>query len=36
MDIDPQKKTWSNFTKLTTYTFIVIVIILALMAVFLI
>jgi hypothetical protein len=35
MDIDPQKKTWSNFTKLTTYAFIAIVIILALMAVFL-
>ena len=36
MDIDPQRKTWSNFIKLTTYTFIVIVIILALMVVFLI
>ena len=35
MDIDPQKKTWSIFLKLTTYTFIAIVIILALMAVFL-
>ena len=35
MDIDPQKKTWSNFLKLTTYIFIAIVIILALMAVFL-
>ncbi len=36
MDIGPQKKTWFNFIKLTTYSFIVIVIILALMAVFLI
>jgi hypothetical protein len=36
MEIDPQKKTWSNFIKLTTYTFIIIVIILVLMAVFLI
>jgi hypothetical protein len=36
MDIDPQKKTWTNFIKLTTYSLIVIVIILALMAVFLI
>ena len=36
MDIDPQKKTWTNFIKLTTYSLIVIVIILALMAIFLI
>jgi hypothetical protein len=36
MDIDPQKKTWTNFIKLTTYSLIVVVIILALMAVFLI
>ena len=35
MDIDPQKKTWSNFMKLTTYTFIAIVVILVLMAIFL-
>ena len=35
MDIDPQKKTWSNFMKLTTYTSVAIVIILALMAIFL-
>ena len=36
MDIDPQKKTWSNFLKLTTYTSVVIVVVLVLMAVFLI
>jgi preprotein translocase subunit SecE len=35
MDIDPQKKTWSNFIKLTTYTSVVIVIILVFMAIFL-
>ena len=35
MDIDPQKKTWSNFMKLTTYTSVAIVIILALMVIFL-
>ena len=35
MDFDPQRKTWSNFVKLTTYTSIAIVIILALMAIFL-
>jgi len=35
MEINSQKKTWSNFIKLTTYTSVVIVIILALMAIFL-
>jgi hypothetical protein len=35
MDIDPQKKTWSNFIKLTTYSSIAIVVALVLMAVFL-
>jgi hypothetical protein len=35
MDIDPQKKTWSNFMKLTTYTSVVIVVVLVLMAIFL-
>ena len=35
MDIDPQKKTWSNFMKLTTYTSIAIIAVLALMAIFL-
>ena len=35
MDIDPQKKTWSSFIKLTTYTSFAIVIILVLMAIFL-
>ena len=35
MDIDPQKKTLSNFMKLTTYTSVVIVVILVLMAFFL-
>ena len=35
MDIDPQKKTWSNFMKFTTYTSVAIVVVLALMAIFL-
>jgi hypothetical protein len=35
MDIDPQKKTWSSFIKLTIYTSVAIVIILVLMAIFL-
>jgi hypothetical protein len=35
MDIDPQRKTWSNFIKLTTYSSVVIVIILFLIAIFL-
>ena len=35
MDIDPQKKTWSSFIKLTTYTSVAIVIIFVLMAIFL-
>ena len=35
MDIDPQKKNWSSFIKLTTYTSVAIVIILVLMAIFL-
>lgn len=36
MDIDPQKKTWSNFIKLTTYATIAIVLVLVFMAIFLI
>ena len=35
MEIDSQKKNWSNFIKLTTYISVAIVIILALMAIFL-
>jgi hypothetical protein len=35
MDIDPQRKTWSNFIKLTIYISVLVVIILALMALFL-
>jgi len=35
MDIDPQKKTWSNFMKITTYTSVAIVAVLVLMAIFL-
>jgi len=35
MDINSQKKTWSNFIKLTTYTSLAIVVVLALMAIFL-
>jgi hypothetical protein len=35
MDIDPQRKTWSNFMKLTTYTSVAIVVVLVLMAIFL-
>ena len=35
MDIDPQKKTWSNFMKLTTYTSVAIVAVLALITIFL-
>jgi hypothetical protein len=35
MDIDPQKKTWSNFKKLTIYISVAIVVILVLMASFL-
>jgi len=35
MDIDPQRKNWSNFIKLTTYASVTIVVILALMAIFL-
>jgi hypothetical protein len=35
MDINPQKKTWSNFIKLTTYTSVAIIVILVLMAIFL-
>ena len=35
MNIDPQKKTWSNFMKLTTYTSVAIVVVLVLMAIFL-
>ena len=35
VNIDPQKKTWTNFVKLTTYTSVAIVVVLALMAIFL-
>jgi hypothetical protein len=35
MNIDPQKKTWSNFTKLTTYITAAIVVVMVLMAIFL-
>jgi hypothetical protein len=35
MEINSQKKTWSNFIKLTTYTLVAIVTILVLMAIFL-
>ena len=35
VNIDPQKKTWTNFMKLTTYTSVAIVVVLALMAIFL-
>jgi hypothetical protein len=35
MDIDLQKKTWSNFIKLTIYTSVAIVVALVLMAIFL-
>jgi hypothetical protein len=35
MDIDPQRKTWSNFMKLTTYVSVAIAVVLALMAIFL-
>ena len=35
MDIDPQRKTWSNFVKLTIFTSVVILVILVLMVIFL-
>jgi hypothetical protein len=35
MDIDPQRKTWLNFIKLTTYTSIALVVVIVLMAIFL-
>jgi hypothetical protein len=35
MDIDPQRKTWSNFIKLTTYSAVAIIVVLVLMAIFL-
>ncbi len=35
MDIDSQRKTWSNFTKLTIYSSVAIVVVLVLMAIFL-
>jgi preprotein translocase subunit SecE len=35
MDIDPQRKTWSNFKKLTIYSFVVIAVVLVVMAIFL-
>jgi hypothetical protein len=35
MDVDPQRKTWSNFKKVTTYSSVVIAAALALMAIFL-
>jgi hypothetical protein len=35
MDIDPQRKTWSNFIKLTIYSTVAIVVVLVLMAIYL-
>jgi hypothetical protein len=35
MDIDPQRKTWSNFIKITIYASLGIVVILILMVIFL-
>jgi hypothetical protein len=35
MDVEPQRKTWSNFIKLTTYISVAIVVVLVLMAIFL-
>jgi hypothetical protein len=35
MDIDPQRKTWSNFIKLITYTSVAIVVVLGLITIFL-
>jgi hypothetical protein len=35
MDIDPQRKTWSNFIKLTTYILVAIALVLFFMALFL-
>jgi membrane protein required for beta-lactamase induction len=35
MDIDPQKKTWSDFMKLTKYVSVAIIVVLALIAIFL-
>ena len=35
MDIDSQKKTWSNFKKLTVYVSVAIILVLVLMAIFL-
>jgi hypothetical protein len=35
MDFDSQKKTWSNFIKLTIYSSVAIVVVLVLMAIFL-
>jgi len=35
MDINAQKKTWSNFKKLTVYVSVVIIFVLILMAIFL-
>jgi hypothetical protein len=35
MDIDPQKKTWSNFKKLTIYVTVSVIAVLILMVIFL-
>jgi hypothetical protein len=35
MDINPQRKTWSNFIKLTIWAFLAIVVVLALLTIFL-
>jgi len=35
MDIEPQRKTWSNFIKLTTWSSVAIVVVLIVMAIFL-
>jgi preprotein translocase subunit SecE len=35
MDIEPQRKTWSNFIKLATYSCVVIAVVLVMMAIFL-
>ena len=35
MDINPQKETWSNFKKITVYISVIIMLIVALMAIFL-
>jgi hypothetical protein len=35
MDIEPQRKTWSNFIKLTTWSSVAIVVVLIVIAIFL-